>query len=347
VATAYRLGELADRLGGEVRGDTDAAIRGIATLDEAGPDQLSFWTHRRYRVAAENSRAAAILAGRECELAGHNMLLVDRPYAALALLLELYHPSAPPCPSVSPDARVDESAELGRDVQIGPFAVIAEGAALGDRAVVGAGSVIGAGCRVGEDSRLEPRVVLYAGTRVGRRCLIHSGVVLGADGYGFATVDGEHRKVPQVGRVVVEDDVEIGANTTIDRAMLGETRIGAGSKIDDLVMVAHGVRLGPGSLLVAQAGIAGSARLGRGTVLAGQSGVAGHLRIGDGVVVAAKSAVFNDLPDNAFVGGIPAIDQRRWKRTQALLKRLPEMRREIRELRARIDALEGVGDEED
>lgn len=347
MATAFRLDELAERLGGEVRGDPAISIRGIATLDDAGEDELSFLTNRRYRGAAERSRAGAILSGRDCDLPGHDLLLVDRPYAALAELLELYHPTVRPKPLISPDARIGDGVELGSDVHVGPFAVVGDGAVLDDRASVGAGSVVGSACRIGEDSRLEARVVLYEGTRIGRRCLIHSGVVIGADGYGFATVDGEHRKVPQVGRVVVEDDVEIGANTTVDRAMLGETRIGAGSKIDDLVMVAHGVRLGAGSLIVAQAGIAGSARLGRGTVLAGQSGVAGHLEIGDGVVVAAKSAVFEDLPDKAFVGGIPAVDQRRWKRVQALLKRLPEMRREIRDLRARLAVIEQAEQKEE
>jgi UDP-3-O-[3-hydroxymyristoyl] glucosamine N-acyltransferase len=164
--------------------------------------------------------------------------------------------------------------------------------------------------------------------------------VLGADGFGFATSGGRHRKIPQLGRVVVEDDVEIGANSTIDRAMLGETRIGAGSKIDDLVMVAHGVQLGPAALLAAQSGIAGSARIGSRATLAGQSGIAGHLVVGDDVVVAAKSAVFADLPDRAFVAGIPAADHRRWKRAQALLARLPELRKELRELRERLRTLE-------
>jgi UDP-3-O-[3-hydroxymyristoyl] glucosamine N-acyltransferase len=200
--------------------------------------------------------------------------------------------------------------------------------------------VVGDGAVLGDETELKPRVVLYPGTQIGRRCLIHAGVVLGGDGFGFATTGGNHRKMPQVGRVVVEDDVEIGANTTVDRAMLGETRIGRGSKIDDLVMIAHGVQLGPGSLLAAQAGIAGSARLGAHATLAGQSGIAGHLEIGKGVIVAAKSAVFSDQPDGAFVAGIPATDHRRWKRSQAVAARLPELRSEIRELRERLNAFE-------
>jgi UDP-3-O-[3-hydroxymyristoyl] glucosamine N-acyltransferase len=273
-------------------------------------------------------------------LADRDLLRAAEPYLVLAQLLELFHPPHPIRPGISPDARIGEDVELGRDVEVGPFAVIGNRCRLGDRAVVEAGCVLGRACRIGSDSRLSPRVVLYDGTDVGDRCRIHAGVVLGADGFGFATSGGKHSKVPQVGRVVIEDDVEIGANSAVDRAMLGATKVGAGSKIDDLVMVAHGVRLGPDSLLAAQSGVAGSARLGARATLAGQAGVAGHLDLGDGVIVAAKSAVFQDLPDGAFVAGIPADDHKRWKRSQALLKRLPEMRNRLRDLQARLAALE-------
>jgi UDP-3-O-[3-hydroxymyristoyl] glucosamine N-acyltransferase len=347
VATAYQLGELAERLGGEVRGDPGRWVRGVATLDDAGPDDLSFLTNPRYRAAAARTSAGALLIGPEGAPEGLDLLVMDQPYAALARILELFYPAEARRPGISPDARVGRNVALGDDVYVGPFAIVGDDSTLGDRAVVGAGSVVGARCRVGEDSELSPRVVLYPGTRIGRRCLIHSGTVLGADGFGFAPVDGRHRKVPQVGRVVVEDDVEIGANCAVDRAMLGETRIGAGSKLDDLVMIAHGVRLGQGSLLAAQSGIAGSARLGKGVVMAGQTGIAGHLEIGEGVVVAAKSAVFRDLKDRAFVAGIPAVDHRRWRRAQAVVKRLPELRTEIRELRARLERLEQRVEPED
>jgi len=323
-----------------VRGTAERSIRGIATLDEAGQDDLSFLTNPRYRSAADRTQAGAVLVGAGTELAGRDLLEVDEPYRALAQLLELFHPAVQGDPGVSPDARVADDVRMGSDVRVEPFAVIGSGCELGDRVRIGAGSVLGADCLLGSDTELRPRVVLYPGTRVGRRCLIHAGVVLGGDGFGFATADGRHVKVPQVGRVFVEDDVEIGANSTIDRAMLGETRIGEGSKIDDLVMIAHGVRLGPGALLAAQAGIAGSARLGARATLAGQSGVAGHLELGDDVTVAAKSAVLGDLADRSFVCGVPAIDHRRWRRSQALFKKLPELRRELRELRERIAAIE-------
>jgi UDP-3-O-[3-hydroxymyristoyl] glucosamine N-acyltransferase len=229
---------------------------------------------------------------------------------------------------------------VGDDATIGPFAVIEGRVELGDRVVIGAGAFVGAGCRIGDETILMPRVVLYPGTLVGRRCRIHAGAVLGADGFGFTTTSGRHRKVPQVGRVVVGDDVEIGANTAIDRAMLGETRIGEGTKIDDLVMVAHGVELGRGCLLAAQVGIAGSTRIGDGATLAGQVGVIGHLEIAGGTVVASKAAVYEDVPEARRIAGIPATDHMRWKRTQALVARLPELRAELRDLRRRLAELE-------
>jgi UDP-3-O-[3-hydroxymyristoyl] glucosamine N-acyltransferase len=348
LAIEYRLEELAERVGGTVRGDAKRVIRGIATLERAGPDELSFLTNPRYRAAARSTRAGALIVAPGTDLPGPDLLEVGEPYLALARLLELFHPAEPRKPGISEKAHVGADVQMGRDLTVGPFAVIGDRAILEDRCTVGPGCVVGADCHLGADSELKPRVVLYPGTRLGRRCLVHAGVVLGGDGFGFATTDAEHRKVPQLGRVVLEDDVEVGANTTVDRGTLGETRIGEGSKIDNLVMIAHGVSVGRGTLLAAQAGIAGSTRVGDRTVWAGQSGAAGHLEIADGTVVAAKSAVLQSVPEGNFVAGIPAVDHRRWKRTQALLGRLPEMRREIRELKARLAALErGGGQEED
>jgi UDP-3-O-[3-hydroxymyristoyl] glucosamine N-acyltransferase len=340
VSQVHRLGELARLVEGRIHGDAQREIEGLATLEDAGPRHLSFFTNPRYRAAACATRAGAVLVGPGSGLTDRDLLEVQEPYLAFAQLLALYHPPAARSAGVSPDARVAPGVRLGRDVRIEAFAVLDEGVVLGDRVVIGAGSVLGRDVEVGSETELRPRVVLYPETRVGSRCLIHAGAVLGADGFGFATREGRHHKVPQVGRVVVEDEVEIGANTTIDRATLGETRIGRGSKIDDLVMVAHGVRLGESSLLAAQAGIAGSTRTGGRLTLAGQSGVAGHLELGERVTVAAKSAVLQDLPDGAVVAGAPAFELGRWKRTQALVQRLSEWRAEIRELRRRVAALE-------
>jgi UDP-3-O-[3-hydroxymyristoyl] glucosamine N-acyltransferase len=276
------------------------------------------------------------------DLAGRALLVADRPYVALAGILARFHPPRPIEPGISDDARVDDRARVGDPVEIGPFAVIEGGAVLGDRVRIGAGCHVGRDTEIGDDTVLHPGVTVYAGTRVGRRCILHAGVVLGADGFGFAHDGREHRKVPQVGRVVVEDDVEIGANSAVDRGALEDTVIGAGSKIDDLVMVAHGVRIGRGCLLVAQAGVAGSSVLGDFVTVAGQSGVAGHLDVGDRVVVAAKSAVFADVEAGAFVAGVPAVDHRVWKRSQAVQKRLPELRGELGRLRERVAALEAA-----
>jgi UDP-3-O-[3-hydroxymyristoyl] glucosamine N-acyltransferase len=338
---AYRLRELAERIGGTVHGDPERRITGIATLDRAGPDELSFFTNPRYRRQAEETTAGALLVGPGSRLGGRDLLEAPQPYLALAELLELFHPAPRRRPEISELAHVDPGAEIGREVHIGPFAVIEAGVSLEDRVTVGAGSVIGAGCTVGPATELRPRVVLYPGTRVGARCLIHAGVVLGGDGFGFApTTGGGQRKVPQLGHVVLEDDVEIGPNSTVDRGALGETRVGAGTKIDNLVMVAHGVRLGPGCLLAAQAGIAGSTRVGARVTFAGQSGAAGHLEIAEGSVIGGKTAVFGDVPEAAFVAGIPAIDHRVWKRSQALVQKLPQLRSEIRELKTRLAELE-------
>lgn len=344
---AFRLGELARRLNGRVHGDPERPIRGIAPLDRAGPEELSFLTNPRYRRAARASRAGALLVGPGSGLERRDLLEVDEPYLALARLLELFHPAASVPAVVSEKAHLGEGVCLGRDVAVAPFAVIADRVVLGDRVRVGAGAVIGEECEIGEDTELKPRVVLYPGTRVGRRCLVHSGVVLGSDGFGFATSGDRHHKVPQLGRVVIEDDVELGANSTVDRGTLDETVIGEGSKIDNLVMIAHGVRIGRAALLAAQSGIAGSTRVGERTTWAGQSGAAGHLEIASGTVVAAKSAVLQDVPQSAFLAGIPAVDHRRWKRAQASLGRLPDLRREVRELRARVEQLERrLGEEE-
>jgi len=344
----YRLDELARRIDGEVRGDAQRTILGIATLDQAGPDDLSFLTNPKYRESASATRAGAVLVGKGTELPDRDLLVVDEPYLALARLLTLFHPVERKSPGVSDRAQVGEGVHLGSGVRVEPFAVIGDRAVLEDRVCVGAGSVVGEEARVGEETELRPRVVLYPGTRVGRRCLIHSGAVLGGDGYGFATSGGKHHKVPQLGRVVVEDDVEIGANTTVDRGTLEETVIGEGSKLDNLVMIAHGVKLGRDTLLAGQAGIAGSTRVGDGTIWAGQSGAAGHLEIADGTIVAAKSAVLQSVPERAFVAGIPAVDHRRWKRSLAELGRVGELRRRVRKFRARLDALEArLGSEED
>ncbi len=331
-----RLAELAEIVGGAVRGNPDREIDGLGTLESAGERRLSFVTNPRYRRKALASRAGALLVGESLAGLDRDLLVAEDPYYALAQLLEVFHPAEPAATGVHPTAIVGAGAELGPDVLVGPYAVIGEGAVVGAGAAIHAHAVVGRGARVGEGAVLHPHVVIYDGVEVGARSILHSGVVLGCDGFGYATHDGVHNKLRHVGRVVVEDDVEIGANSAVDRSLLDETRIGAGTKMDNLVQIGHNVRVGRDCLLVAQVGIAGSTRLGKGVVMAGQAGAAGHLEIGDGASVAGKSAVFQSVPAGARVAGIPAGDAAAWRRQQAIASRLAEMLRRLRALERRV-----------
>lgn len=330
MSPTFTLGEIASRLGGTVEGDPGLRIEGVRGLDDAGPSHLAFLARERYARRAGSSRAGALLVSAGERLAGRNLVRVPDPYLALAYVLEMFHPPRPPAPGVHPEARV------GRGCEIHPEATVMAGARLGDgcrvaaRARIHPGVVAGEECRVGADTLLYPNVTLYPRTVLGERVIVHAGAVLGSDGFGFTREGEAFRKIPQVGWVEVGDDVEIGANCAIDRGTFGPTRIGRGTKIDNLVMVAHNVQVGEHCVLVAQSGVAGSSRLGRGVMLAGQSGVAGHLEVGDGTRVGAKSAVTHDVPAGSFVVGHPAVDHRQWKRMQAALRRLPEILRRLR-----------------
>ena len=336
----YRLSDLARRVGGEVHADDDPEIEGVASLEAAGPRDLSFVTHPKYRDRAAESQAAALLVPEGVEFGGRPLLVHREPYRALAGLLEQFYPAEAVPAGIAPSAVVSGEAVVAADAAVGPLAVVEAGARIDSAAVVGAGCVVGRDAVLGAASQLRANVVLYPRTVVGKRCLIHSGAVLGADGFGFATADGVHHKIPQVGRTVIEDDVEIGANTCVDRGALDDTVIGAGSKLDDLVMIGHGVQLGPGAMIVAQSAIAGSTRVGAHSTFAGQSGATGHLTLGDRTTIAAKSLLISDLPDGGVVAGIPAVAHTRWKRAQAALRQLPELRRQVADMKRRLADLE-------
>jgi UDP-3-O-[3-hydroxymyristoyl] glucosamine N-acyltransferase len=328
----YTLGEIATRLGGRVLGDAKRKIVGVQPLDRAGPEDLSFVTHPRYRHAASGSRAGALIVGSSEPLPGHNLIVVENPYAALASAMDLFFASEAPEPGISPQAVIGEGGRLGEGISIGPFVVVGRRCHLGDGVVLMPHVVLGEDVSIGAGTVLHPGVVVYPRCVLGERVTVHAASVIGSDGFGYAEAEGARSKIPQVGNVEIGDDVEIGAGTTIDRATFGSTVVGRGTKIDNLVQIAHNVVIGEDSVLVAQSGIAGSTKLGRRVILAGQSGAAGHLNLGERSIVGAKSAVLQDLPPGSFVLGNPARDHMEWKRGWAAERRLPELLRRVARL---------------
>jgi len=337
---SFTLGRLADALGASLVGDAGRVVTGVAPLETAGPDQVSFLTDRKYLKQAEASRAAAVLVPRDVAELPAALLQVDHPQQALIRLLELFHPEPAVQPGVHPSAAVAESARIHRAASVGALAVVEEGAVIGPRSRVGALSFVGARAVLGEDVRLHPRVVIHDGVRVGNRVIIHSGAVLGADGFGYAFDGRVHRKIPQVGGLRIEDDVEIGANSAIDRATLGETLVRRGTKIDNLVQVGHNCDVGEDVILVSQVGISGSCRIGNRAVLAGQVGVADHVTIGAGAILTAKSGVPNDVPAGEVWSGIPSRPTGETKRIWAGESQLPELIKRVRALEKRVRELE-------
>jgi UDP-3-O-[3-hydroxymyristoyl] glucosamine N-acyltransferase len=341
-----RLAELAERVGGRIEGDPERVVQGLNTLERATEHEISFVSNVGYRDQIDASEAGVLLVGEDLADLERDLLIAEDPRFALAQLLELFHPIEAPEGGVHPTALVDPQAEVDPSASVGAFCVLGAGTRVGPRAVLHPHVVLGRSCSVGEGATLHPHVVLYDGCEVGERAILHSGVVLGSDGYGFATHGGEHVKLNHVGKAVVEADVEIGANCTIDRALFADTRVGTGTKIDNLVQVGHNAQIGRGCLLVSQVGISGSTRLGNYVVMAGQSGAAGHLELGDGSQVAAKSAVFKSVPAGETVAGIPAVGMGRWKRSQVLLGRLDDLRRRLLKLEKERDRGQGESDVE-
>lgn len=324
------LRELAAQLGVAYDGNGDHELGGVATLARAGPQQLSFFANRRYRSQlADSSAGAVVLAPADRALFAGAVLLSDNPYLTFARAAAALHPAPSLLPQRHPQASVHPDARLGADVRIEAGAVIEAHVQIGDRVVVGAGCYLGEGVSVGDDTRLAPRATLLAGTQVGARCLIHSGAVLGADGFGLANDRGVWVKVPQLGRAVVGDDVEIGANTTIDRGALDDTVIGNGVKLDNLIQVAHGVRIGDHTAIAACVGISGSTVIGRHCVIGGGVGFVGHLEICDRVIVTGMSMVAQSITRPGVYSGIPAEDARRWRRNVGRFHQLDELARRL------------------
>jgi UDP-3-O-[3-hydroxymyristoyl] glucosamine N-acyltransferase len=335
----FTLGELAEVLQARLEGDPARVVVGVAPLESAGPDQISFLTDLRYHEAARASRAGAFVAPPDVADLPAPTLRCAAPQQALIDLLRLFHPPAPALPGIDRTAVVASDARVDPGAAVGPLCVIESRAVIGPGVRLHPLVHVGAGVEIGEGTVIHPHVSLREGVRIGRRVLIHAGAVLGADGFGFAFDGGGHRKIPQVGGVLIEDDVEIGANTAIDRATFGDTIIRRGTKIDNLVQVGHNVEVGEHSLLVAQVGIAGSSRLGKGVVLAGQVGVADHLTVGDGVIAGAQAGIAFNLPAGDKVLGTPARPMLQAKRIMIAEARLPEILQRLRALEQRLEKL--------
>lgn len=347
-AREYTLGELAGALGAELGGDPETRIRSVAGLEDAAEGSLVRVEQPRYLSAALAGPAAALLVDDRTEVSGKPFLRVANVRVAFARCLELLYPERHPEPGIHPSAVVAEDAEITAGAAIGPGAVVGSRSRIAAGAVLHAHAVVGEDCEVGAGTILFPHVVLYPRTRVGARVRIHSGAVVGADGFGYVWDGKGHRKIPQVGGVHIGDDVEIGANTTIDGGTTSPTVIGPGTKIDNLAQIGHNVQIGPFNLIISQVGIGGSATTGTGVVLAGQAGLKDHVRIGDGSIVGGGSGVFGDVPPGVQVSGYPAREHRRDMRIQASLSRLPDLLKRVKELERRlgVDSGGSAGGEE-
>jgi UDP-3-O-[3-hydroxymyristoyl] glucosamine N-acyltransferase len=335
-----KLSELATRLDCRLEGDGELDVMRVAGIQDAQPGDVTFLANPKYEKLLATTRATAVILKEEAPAAPCAMLRARDPYLAFARAVSLFAPVSRPAAGVHALAAIAAEVLLGADVSVGPFVAIDEGAHIGDRTVVYPNVTIGAGATVGSDCTIHSNVAIRERCTVGDRVILQNGVVIGGDGYGFVRRgDGSHEKIPQVAVVVIEDDVELGANTTVDRPAVGETRIKAGTKIDNLVQIGHGVTVGRNVLMAAQVGIAGSTDVEDDVVFGGQVGVGGHLTIGRGAIAVGQSGVTNSLDPGAFVAGYPAIDSRDWRKASVLFRRLPEMKRRIEQLEARVAEL--------
>lgn len=338
--------EIAQLVGGELAGNPDTVVTGMAGIREAQPGDLSFVASPKYLSAVKTTQASVVILARKASVeAACTLIRVDDPTVAFKKVVERVAP--PPIKfgaGVHPSAVVAPTAKLGRNVSVQPTAVIEDGVVIGDRTVIGAGSYIGHGTHIGADCLIYARVVVRERTIIGNRVILHGGVVLGADGFGFETVSGKHQKIPQVGIVEIGDDVEVGANSTIDRARFGKTRIGRGTKIDNLVQIAHNCVIGEDCIICGLVGLAGSTIIGNRVTLAGQVGIAGHLTIGDDSIIMAQAGVTKDVQPGSFMLGAPAVPHTEFKRVNAAIHRLPgtvtklrELEQQLAEMRARLE----------
>ncbi len=333
--------EVAQLLGGEVIGDDTQVITGISSLTEASPGDISFLANPKYESYLGETKATAVLVAAPHQTKNLVQIVVPNPDFAFARVVATFGPKAVPPPiGIHPTAVIGERTKIGANAAIGPYAVITDGAVIGDNAVIYPHVYIGHESIIGADCTFYPQVSIRERCQIGNRVILHSGVVIGSDGFGYASVEGVHHKIPQVGIVVVEDDVEIGANSCLDRARFGKTRIGKGTKIDNLVQIAHNVETGHHCIVVAQVGVAGSSKLGNYVTLAGQAGIGGHLTIGDQAIVTAKAGVSKNIPARLVVRGIPAQEIKTAQAQEVAVRRLPATQATVKELLLRVAELE-------
>ncbi len=333
--------ELAEKLGAELVGDAQLKLYGAAPIEDADEGDLAFLSNKKYFKYLENSGAGAVIVPPEIKESQKTLLIHNNPYFAFSKALGLFYPDEDIYPpGVHKSAVVDDSCSIHESAYIGANAVLEASVNVGENTRILPGSFIGRESKIGSDCLIYPNVMVREKTRIGDRVIIHSGTTIGSDGFGYAQHEGRSHKIPQIGIVVIEDDVEIGANCSIDRATLGETRIGKGTKIDNLVQIAHNVKTGQNCIIISQVGISGSTMLGNNVILAGQAGLIGHLNIGDNVIVAAQSGITHDLEENSKHLGSPAHEMMHQKRIEAIINKLPDYIRKIRDIEKRLKNME-------
>ncbi|MBI1820792.1 MAG: UDP-3-O-(3-hydroxymyristoyl)glucosamine N-acyltransferase [Nitrospirae bacterium] len=336
----YTLEQLAQHVNGKVLGNPEQTIRGFASADEAGEGEITFLAFPKYLPAVLSTKASCVIVSKPYEEIKKNQLQVSNPYFAFIQIIQLFQKKFLPPPGISSKAEILKNVKIGENPSIASFVFIDEDVMIGARVVLFPGVYIGKGTSIGDDALIYSNVSIRDRSKIGHRVTIHSGAVIGSDGFGFVTVEGVHHKIPQVGIAVIEDDVEIGANVTIDRAALGETRIKKGTKMDDQVHVGHNVIIGENGLFAAQTGISGSVKIGDYAVTGGQTGFSGHVRVGNHVKMAGKSGITHDIEDHQTVAGFPAIPHVQWKRSVILFNHLSNLQKQIQTLKEQIEALE-------
>jgi UDP-3-O-[3-hydroxymyristoyl] glucosamine N-acyltransferase len=334
---AKKLKEIAAYLQGELVGDPSLEISGVAGIEEAQIGDLTFLTNPKYKAFLEKTSASCVIVGKEIEKAKVPLIRHPNPYLAFSRAMELFFETERKYPrSIHPTAVLGKGIKLGADVHLGPYVVVEDDVCLEQNVTVLAGSFVGAKSIVAENCLIYPRVTIRENTEIGKNVIIHPGTVIGSDGFGYAQEKGAHHKIPQMGKVIIEDDVEIGANVTVDRATLGATRIGKGTKIDNLVQIGHNVVIGENCIIAGQVGISGSTKIGDNVILGGQVGLAGHIKIGNNVMIGGKSGVTKDIPENMVIFGYPAREIKKTKKIEACLSRLPEYNKRLKEIEEKL-----------